>query len=242
MKIIINPPYNNNLHLKILRKATQYSNEIVNLSPTRWLLDPLAEYKKHSDWYRFEDVRKKIYSLDTFTKKEIDEYFGIASEMTGIYCLDDKGGYKPNHDFGKHIIERTEKFYIDYVGHKKTSYWLPVAKYRYTLSNNDYIMPFSLALSEKGTFAKTNWTKGLHDAYEIFYFDTKEELENFKSFLQLGSYKWILGHLFICKRLSAKLIPMMPTYKHKWTDKMIYEYFNLTEKEIEEASNYIKGE
>lgn len=234
MKIIINPPYSNNLHLKILRKAIKYSNEIVNLSPVRWLLDPLAEYKKYNDWHRFEDVRKRVCSLDTFTKKEIDDYFGIASEMTGIYCLDDKGGYKPNHDFGKHIIERTEKFYIDYCNHEKTSYWIPVAKYNWTLTDKDYVKPFGLTISDKGTFARSHYTKGLHDTYEIFYFDTEEELENFKSFLQLGSYKWILGHMFIGRRLSPKLIPMMPTYKHKWTDEMIYEYFGLNEKEIKE--------
>jgi hypothetical protein len=33
MNVIMNPPYNKNLHLKILRKMMQYSDEIVNLSP-----------------------------------------------------------------------------------------------------------------------------------------------------------------------------------------------------------------
>ena len=53
MKIIMNPPYNRNLHLKILQEAMKHGDEIVNLSPIRWLQDPLAEYKKNSDWFRF---------------------------------------------------------------------------------------------------------------------------------------------------------------------------------------------
>lgn len=51
MHIIMNPPYSGNLHLKIVSKIiSEYPNaEIVNLSPIRWLQDPLAEYKKNSD-------------------------------------------------------------------------------------------------------------------------------------------------------------------------------------------------
>jgi type I restriction-modification system DNA methylase subunit len=44
--IIMNPPYSRNLHLKILSNALDYSDDIVNLSPVRWLQDPLAELKK----------------------------------------------------------------------------------------------------------------------------------------------------------------------------------------------------
>ena len=47
--IIMNPPYDKNLHLKILQEAIKHSDDVVNLSPIRWLQDPLAEYKKNSD-------------------------------------------------------------------------------------------------------------------------------------------------------------------------------------------------
>ena len=47
-KIIMNPPYDGNLHLKILSKIiSEYPEaEVVNLSPIRWLQDHLSEYKK----------------------------------------------------------------------------------------------------------------------------------------------------------------------------------------------------
>lgn len=57
-KIIMNPPYSKNLHLKILAKAIEKLTDdgtCVNLSPIRWLQDPLAEYKKSSDFKRFEE-------------------------------------------------------------------------------------------------------------------------------------------------------------------------------------------
>ena len=61
--IIMNPPYCRNLHLKILNEAINHSDDIVNLSPIRWLQDPLAEYKKNSDWKKFESERKRIETL-----------------------------------------------------------------------------------------------------------------------------------------------------------------------------------
>ena len=233
----MNAPYNGNLHLKILQKAIKYSDDVVNLSPVRWLQDPLAEYKKNSDFKKFEDIRNKISSLDIFTKKETNTAFGIICEQIGIYTISNKTPIEFNHDFGKRIIERTEKFYSDYVDHKNTEFWCPVARFHWTLGDTEYFEPFTLALSENGTYAKTGWTKGLHDTYEMFYFDTEDELKNFKMFLQLKSYKWILGHMFIGRRLSANLIPMMPTYKHKWNDKDLYEYFGLSSEEVSIIEN-----
>ena len=238
--IIMNPPYDKNLHLKILQEAIKHSNDIVNLSPIRWLQDPLAEYKKNSDWKKFESVRSHISSLDMLTKKETDAAFGIACEPVGIYTIDGKTPVKFNHDFGKRIIEITEKFYSDYMNNKKTAFWCPVARFHWTIGGTEYFEPFTLALSENGTYAKSGWTKGLHDTYEMFYFETEDELKNFKAFLQLKSYKWILGHLLVGKRLPIDLIPMMPTYTHPWTDEMLYEYFGLTEDEIKEIEQDIK--
>ena len=47
---IMNPPYDKNLHLKILEKVIPIADNVVNISPVRWLFDPLAEYKKQSDY------------------------------------------------------------------------------------------------------------------------------------------------------------------------------------------------
>ena len=62
--IIMNPPYCRNLHLKILNEAINNSDDIVNLSPIRWLQDPLAEYKRNSDFKKYKEIRERIESIE----------------------------------------------------------------------------------------------------------------------------------------------------------------------------------
>ena len=79
--ICMNPPYCRNLHLKILNEAINHSDDIVNLSPIRWLQDPLAEYKKNSDWKKFENVRKHINSIEVITAKDASDLFSASFVM-----------------------------------------------------------------------------------------------------------------------------------------------------------------
>ena len=232
--------YDGSLHLKILDKVIKAAPnaEIVNLSPIRWLQDPLAEYKKNSDWFRFENIRKHIENVDVVSQQDSYKYFNAYMDQLGIYTIKPNAkGYETDNAFAKKIVDHIEKNYDDYASHKKTSFWVPVAKFKWTSNGMETFEPFTLLFSENGTYAKSGWTKGLHDTYEIFYFDTKEELDNFKSFMQRKSYKWILGHLLVGKRLPTRFIPFMPTYTHPWTDEMLYEYFGLTEDEIKEIVN-----
>ena len=101
--IIMNPPYCRNLHLKILNEAINHSDDIVNLSPIRWLQDPLAEYKRNSDFKKFENVRKHIESIEIISAKDACDVFGALFNIRlntdlGIYhvCNSEKH-YDRNH-------------------------------------------------------------------------------------------------------------------------------------------------
>jgi hypothetical protein len=104
-KIIMNPPYSKNLHLKILAEAIKHLNdedgECVNLSPIRWLQDPLAKYKKSSDLKRFEDsVAKHIESIELIKTEDANKLFNIM--LLQPLCI-----YKCNN-------KNTNKIYIDF--------------------------------------------------------------------------------------------------------------------------------
>ena len=69
---IMNPPYDGNLHLKILEKVISVADKVVNISPIRWLQDPLAKYKKNSDYNKFENsISKKIDDIEIVNEFDI---------------------------------------------------------------------------------------------------------------------------------------------------------------------------
>ena len=90
--IIMNPPYQRNLHLKILAKAIKHLKDdgtCVNLSPVRWLQDPLAKYKKNCDLKRFEEsIAKHIESLETITALQAQNIFSgtVMNIDLGVYA------------------------------------------------------------------------------------------------------------------------------------------------------------
>ena len=91
--IIMNPPYVRNLHLKILAEAIKHLKDeksvCVNLSPVRWLQDPLAKYKKNCDLKRFEEsIAKHIESLETITALQAQNIFSgtVMNIDLGVYA------------------------------------------------------------------------------------------------------------------------------------------------------------
>ena len=90
--IIMNPPFKRNLHLKILAEAIKHLKDeksvCVNLSPVRWLQDPLAKYKRNCVLKRFEEsVAKHLTSVDVLLPKDMTDTFGAAFNTDiGIYC------------------------------------------------------------------------------------------------------------------------------------------------------------
>lgn len=98
MKIIMNPPYNGNLHLKILQEAMKHGDEIVNLSPIRWLQDPLAEYKKNTGGgdkgLDYNLVKRHIESIDIIDSIIASNLFGsLQAADLGIYHVTKDGGF-----------------------------------------------------------------------------------------------------------------------------------------------------
>ena len=90
--IVMNPPYQKNLHLKILAEAIKHLKDeksvCVNLSPVKWLQNPLAKYKKNSDYNRFEDsISKHIESLNTITKYQMTNLFVQCNCDAAIYVI-----------------------------------------------------------------------------------------------------------------------------------------------------------
>lgn len=68
--------------MKILQETLKHletkKGQCINLSPVRWLQDPLAKEKKNSDYKKFEEILSHLRSLDVVDEKLTNGIFGIS--------------------------------------------------------------------------------------------------------------------------------------------------------------------
>ena len=253
-KIIMNPPYNKNLHLKILAEAIKHLSDdgtCVNLSPIRWLQDPLAKYKKNSDYKKFEDsVAKHIESLDVISQTEASTLFQTAFwNQLGIsilikdnentlyeHLMDGDPLQKLRDRIGFPIFRKENGFARIYDMNslnKDYPYWIKMSRVHGHADKNDEfdcITPkLEIVLNKTG-----------HEGREIF-FKTREEAVNFHKSL-LCIFNKFIKKLGCCPaRDFTQALPWMGDavnprtgkkgYESEWTDEDFYKYFGITEDE-----------
>ena len=256
----MNPPYCRNLHLKILNEAVANSDDVVNLSPIRWLQDPLADRKKGSDFKKFDNVRNHIESIDIISASEANDAFSIEifSDL-GVYHLNNSGGFNTK-DFWKtvrtpaqvmmlnklmqlkdSIADHTEK-------NKRDGIRVPLADIG---GNRGYRNVYKeLAYVIDGRKDGKDWTKcknmGGYEKPEgcplplSIKFNTVVEAQNFYDSFFTKFYTWMCNITKAQQHLNPGLLPWLGDYTHPWTDKDLYEYFNLTPEEIAIIESEIK--
>ena len=265
MKIIMNPPYNGNLHLKILQEAMKHGDEIVNLSPIRWLQDPLAEYKKNSDFKKFEDIRKNITSLEKLNSGELSFLFGADFTFdAGIYYINPKAKstYKiiKNYILDK-VIKKLEPTPVSKVIDVKKDYFCLItiidgghrerfgeSKSSFSFIRNpkwygDY---YKKGISNNGFTLQENKdrntmsTNGNINDWVCVEFDTEDECKNYVEYTRTSFFRYLYKIEMVDVNVHPQFLPFMGDYTHPWTDEMLYEYFGLTDDEIKEIECSIK--
>ena len=258
----MNPPYSGNLHLKILSHLISLypEAEIVNLSPIRWLQDPLAEYKKNSDWKKFENVREKIESLDVIEAVDANNLFsiGLFADL-GIYHITKNGG-RDLTNFWKEIRKPAEAMMIEKLIIMDDNLENHVEKQkldgiRVPLTgiggNRGYKPAYKeLAYVIDGKKDGKDWTKcknmGGYEKPEgsalplSVKFASAAEAQNFYDVFYTKFGSWLCDITHTQQNLQFSMLPWLGDYSHPWTDEMLYEYFHLSDDEIAEIEKEIK--
>lgn len=234
---IMNPPYDGNLHLQILEKVIPVADEVVNISPVRWLQDPLAPYLTRSDYCKFENsISKHIKDLEVISAKNATELFQEASFTMnlGIYTCDSEGGWNYRHDdpLVNKIVTKTME-----------NSWAPYNFKRLTAGEKAYSINIAGIHSATAKYAfvcntyeaqlKTGMPKdfngGRNGAH--FSFDTEEERRNFYDCYTQPFMQW---HASLWKsdvNMNTFKIPYFGDYKTPWTNEKFKAYFELTDDE-----------
>ena len=241
--IIMNPPYCRNLHLKILNEAINHSDDIVNLSPIRWLQDPLAEYKRNSDFKKFTEIRERIESIEIISAKDASSLFGalIWTDL-GVYHLNKDGSFD-THSLLKHL------WFVNKV----------ILKVKDSIKDHstregvcDFSKPYIKISGLHGRQGKKDLyeftsprldvakSKKTSCGHRTVNFETEEESINFFNSLQTKFYIFINRCIKRDMNTPWRYTPYLGDYTHPWTDKDLYEYFNLTPEEIAIIEDEIK--
>ena len=252
----MNPPYSRNLHLKILEKAiTKLKDEnsvCVNLSPIRWLQDPLAKYKKGSDLKRFEkSVAKHIEQLNAIKSSEAQALFGVYFwNNLGVYvCKINKFYFYKDYaktlapemwtfveKIGLPLFNKTLgicRVYDMYSKNKHLPYWIKCSRVHGHPGQKDEfdcITPkYELVFNVKG-----------NEGREV-YFKSKNEANNFFKTMNLMFYKFLKklgcwpttdfnkGLPFLGDTINPRT--GLKGYEGEWTDDDLYKFFNITSEE-----------
>lgn len=253
----MNPPYDRSLHLKILNNMIETfpEAEIVNLSPIEWVMNPAP----NNNMTKYGDLKLDIDYVGLL--RDLFEGTSGATYHLGIYHTGSKSIESQRYNYLTYdrvnLLEGNLKDFI--VKLEKHDNLQAHIKFGKLSDKYCYIIPrlvgnigktFDCFIWPKESKWDRIFYKGLSDGkgpgeyktkfsnvsnytdFNYVEFDTKEEVENFKSTYKTKFMRFCLGIQSIDSNLRVRLLPYMPTYTHSWTDQDLYEYFGLTDEEI----------
>jgi len=255
--VIMNPPWD--IHLKIIEKVLSYVDNVVDISPIRWLQDPLATEKQRSDYKIFENtISKRIKDIKVLDQVEINKMFDIQFNTTvAIYYFDKKGGY----DYASLMDSKSKNYRQIYKAVMKNSSACPELKL-YKDSKKKNFVPVCLlgghidALNAGPTFSRDRYryfvnnkcinpdrndVNGLtpeevkaynlktFDTVNVVEFDTANECANFYDYITSPFFVYMCKCHSMDGHVTPKYLPFMEDYKTKRTNDEIFNYFKVSE-------------
>ena len=247
--IIMNPPYQRNLHLKILAESIKHLKDdksvCVNLSPVLWLEDPHAHMKSKSNLFKFDNsIVHKCEQLDVIDKDIANQLFntGLFANL-GIYVckknakgIDSKNFWKRNFEdwevkvFDKvyalktHIEDKCEN-------NKRDGIRVPIA----FIAGNRGTLPIykDIAYVVDGMKDGKDWTKCKNNGgYEkeegipipiSIKFATEVEAQNFYDSWKTTFCKWLSKRFLFDQNIQLRFLPFLGDAINPRTGKKGYE-------------------
>src|SRR5574344_1001303 len=258
--IIMNPPYNRNLHLKILEKVLIFKKDngtLINLSPARWLEDPLWKYKKNSDHAKYQEtIIDKLSSVKLLRKVDCANIFNIwftfdlmiscfsnskleiipsILSVTQQNILNKVLKYSLTNNIKSHIdIDKLDGWRIKVC---RIMHGAPQNCERLDKANIYYSTdePLLNGYSKKGVYwtSLTSQSKGKSTIPASIKFNSEEEAANYLNSLKTNFIKNYIMIVMWGVNVPYFVIPYMNDYSHIWTDEDYCKFFNLTKEESE---------
>lgn len=220
--VIMNPPYNKNLHLKILEEIIPIADKVINISPIGYLLDiPAVVGLKKTTFQKYENsISKHISNIDYINAEDANKIFDIASfESLGISELDNN-----IYDF------------------YKSAYLLDNRK-SLSIFNKTILRVYNNEIHNILEFVKLSDIHGHPNSKDEFdictpqyklvesklsCFLTINEKHNFHNSLQTIFMKYLNLLTRQGQHLKFDLLPIMKDYTEPWTNQRFCEFFEIS--------------
>jgi hypothetical protein len=257
-KIIMNPPYSRDLHLKVLAKTLKHlceDGECVNLSPCEWMARPYLKKTWEKQFLNYEDSIGK-YIEDLKIIENFNEIFGDTQNdiLVGIYKLSKSGGFDYKNfykTYDTNLLDAYSKFkssiYLKdkLVKFSDQKYFVPLRKdaimerwWRYKLINYlDIVVDGKIFSGQyKGCTIYEARSKNPHenprnynrDTFGIS-FDSLNEAINFRNSLNLEVYLYIISKIKLTRGFPLNKLPFLNDYKISYTNEDLYKMFEIKE-------------
>ena len=244
--IIMNPPYDGQLHLKIFEEASKHLSKggvCVSLSPTPWLAKfnvnrPMAKYRKV-----FNGKIKHIEAIDHATANAMFDT-GNAIEELGIYVVknDDSAPidlmkYGFNNDAEKSLYDKINMMnpkagVITYNKCKYNDKYGMVSSKHANAIRKQFDVPIYTWHGGKTCKEAVLMLDSKKKVSMVLYFNSQVEHDNFIDSLDTTFMNWYY-HTFVvpgdCKIINYMF--RMSDYTQPWDDARFYNFFNITPEE-----------
>lgn len=255
--IISNPPYNQNLDLKILKNIYNLSDKICFIHPAGWLLDNKNKSKLNAE------IKRVCYHLASVHIFNTGEYFNAWTFVPNAIVLFDKCNYvNKTYVFDSILNERYSIVDIndidihghsdEYVSLKKSILeYIKNPKnilYRAKMSKGKYNVGHS-SIAPGGRDVILPKKQICKDTAVNYHFSSQIEVENFKNYLKTKIVRFCLTIYKMNQNLvnrknnfkngAIASVPYMPDYTRPWSDEDIAQELGLTTEELVWAINWI---
>lgn len=246
----MNPPYHRDLHLQVLQAAMSINPkaDIVNLSPVRWLQDPLAEYKKNSDWEKFSDIREHLSFVEVIHAIAAIKAFGASFHSSlAIYTIIRKSShhYQDLRDFISMKIYNSGCYYKKFDINKKDGWRTKISVIDNTNTRENRKRQKVLYFYDGkkdgrpwySFYQRNKHTKNTDGITFSLAFNSEDEAINFVNVYKSKLSCYYYRHMIVGTNVYAYFFLKLD-FSHPWTDEMLYKHFNLTEDEISKIESY----
>ena len=255
---IMNPPYDGNLHLKILEKVIPVADKVVNISPVSQLVNCVNTFKdgKNDTKKYFAGIGKhlkscgKIFSIEEalqiFTGARITNPLAIQVYEISYNSIEECERVN-SHNGMKAIVKKVYDYSHDVdnienhlESNKKDGYRIKFGRIgggTWTAFRPHTLDAFKEVIYDGLlTDGRPHWqmcsvnqyTKKTEELPESLPFTTKAEAQNFIDSYNTKFLKTCLGFLHVDMHIHPEYLPYMPDYTQPWTDKRFCEFFNIT--------------